>query len=50
VDMTATTFCDSMGIRALVLAHKAAAAHGAPNEPVNCPQPTHFRPSTRART
>ena len=28
-DMTATTFCDSMGIGALVLAHKGAAAHGA---------------------
>jgi anti-anti-sigma regulatory factor len=28
-DMTATTFCDSMGIRALVLAHNTAAAHGA---------------------
>lgn len=28
-DMTATTFCDSRGIRALVLAHKRAAAIGA---------------------
>ena len=28
-DMTATTFCDSRGIRALVLAHKHAAAGGA---------------------
>jgi anti-sigma B factor antagonist len=28
-DMTATTFCDSRGIRALVLAHKRAAASGA---------------------
>jgi anti-sigma B factor antagonist len=28
-DMTATTFCDSRGIRALVLAHKQAAASGA---------------------
>src|SRR5215469_14885193 len=28
-DMTATTFCDSRGIRALVLAHKHAAACGA---------------------
>ena len=28
-DMTATTFCDSRGIRALVLAHKHAAASGA---------------------
>jgi len=28
-DMTATTFCDSRGIRALVLAHKHAAAFGA---------------------
>jgi anti-sigma B factor antagonist len=28
-DMTATTFCDSLGIRALVWAHKRAAASGA---------------------
>ena len=28
-DMTATRFCDSMGLRALVLAHKRAAAIGA---------------------
>ena len=28
-DMTATTFCDSRGIRAVVLAHKQAAASGA---------------------
>jgi anti-anti-sigma factor len=28
-DMTATTFCDSRGYRALVLAHKHAAANGA---------------------
>lgn len=28
-DMTATTFCDTAGIRALVLAHKHAAAGGA---------------------
>ncbi len=28
-DMTATTFCDSRGYRALVLAHKHAAASGA---------------------
>jgi len=28
-DMTATTFCDSRGVRALVLAHKRAAASGA---------------------
>src|SRR5262249_45349713 len=28
-DMTATTFCDTSGIRALVLAHKHAAASGA---------------------
>lgn len=28
-DMTATTFCDTMGIRALVLAHQRAAAGGA---------------------
>jgi anti-anti-sigma factor len=28
-DMTATTFCDSMGARALVQAHKRAAANGA---------------------
>ena len=28
-DMTATTFCDSRGIRALVLAHKHAVASGA---------------------
>src|SRR5262245_40882234 len=28
-DMTATTFCDSAGIRALVLAHSQAAASGA---------------------
>jgi anti-anti-sigma factor len=28
-DMTATTFCDTMGIRALVLAHKRAIATGA---------------------
>jgi anti-anti-sigma factor len=27
-DMTATTFCDSMGIRALMLAHQRAAANG----------------------
>jgi anti-sigma B factor antagonist len=27
-DMTATTFCDSMGVRALVLAHRHAAARG----------------------
>jgi anti-anti-sigma factor len=27
-DMTATTFCDTMGIRALVLAHQRAAASG----------------------
>ena len=29
VDMTATMFCDSRGVRALVLAHKRAAARGA---------------------
>ena len=28
-DMTVTTFCDSVGIRVLVLAHKHAAANGA---------------------
>jgi anti-sigma B factor antagonist len=28
-DMTATRFCDSMGLRALVLAHKQAAAQNA---------------------
>ena len=28
-DMTGTRFCDSMGLRALVLAHKQAAAHHA---------------------
>lgn len=28
-DMTATTFCDSLGIRTLVLAHQQAAASGA---------------------
>lgn len=28
-DMTATRFCDSMGLRALVLAHKRATASGA---------------------
>ena len=28
-DMTATTFCDSRGVRALVLAHQHAAASGA---------------------
>jgi anti-sigma B factor antagonist len=27
-DMTATTFCDSLGVRVLVLAHHHAAAHG----------------------
>jgi anti-sigma B factor antagonist len=27
-DMTATTFCGSIGIRVLVLAHQQAAAHG----------------------
>jgi anti-anti-sigma factor len=27
-DMTATTFCDSMGVRVLVLAHRHAAARG----------------------
>ena len=27
-DMTATTFCDSLGVRVLVLAHHDAAAHG----------------------
>jgi anti-sigma B factor antagonist len=27
-DMTATTFCDSIGIRVLVLAHRQAAANG----------------------
>jgi anti-anti-sigma factor len=27
-DMTATTFCDSIGIRVLVLAHQQAAANG----------------------
>jgi anti-sigma B factor antagonist len=28
-DMTATTFCDSMGVRALLIAHRRAADNGA---------------------
>ena len=40
--MTATTFCDSSGISALVLvlAHKQAAAHGADLRPL-FPRPRH---------
>lgn len=35
VDMTATTFCDSMGFRALLQSHQQATRHGAELRVVN---------------